>query len=110
MAYDEELAERIRHALAGAQGCSEKRMFGGLAFLRNGNMAVAATNHGQMMVRVDPDRAEELITAPGVRRMVMKARELNGWVEADAVALERAEDLARWVDEGWAFAGTLPAK
>src|SRR4051794_16688111 len=80
MAYDEELAERIRHAVAGEAGITEKRMFGGLAFLVHGNMAVAASGQGGLMVRTDPADAESLTAEPHVGRMVMRGREMDGWL------------------------------
>jgi len=110
MAYDEELAERIRQAVDGEPGLSEKRMFGGLAFLAAGNMAVAASGQGGLMVRCNPEDAEALTAHEHVRRMEMRGREMDGWLRVDGEALGTAEDLGRWVDVGLAFARTLPAK
>ena len=110
MAYDEDLADRLRVATQHESNLTEKRMFGGLAFLVNGNMAVAASSKGDLMVRVDPEQTEHLITEPGVARMEMGSRTMNGWIR---VALEVVEDdtaLQRWVDLGAGYAGSLPAK
>ena len=110
MVYDEALADRIREAVQGIAGLSEKRMFGGLAFLVNGNMAVAAAGHGGLLLRVDPAETEALAAEPGAGRFVMRGREMNGWlhVEADAGTADAA--LRRWVGIGVAYAGSLPPK
>jgi TfoX/Sxy family transcriptional regulator of competence genes len=110
MAYDEELAERIRHALDGETGISEKRMFGGLAFLANGNMAVAASGQGGLMVRIDPAEAETLTRDPHARRMEMRGREMDGWLRVDAEGATSDAELERWVETGLTFARSLPAK
>jgi TfoX/Sxy family transcriptional regulator of competence genes len=110
MAYDEELAERIRHALDGETGISEKRMFGGLAFLANGNMAVAASGQGGLMVRIDPADAETLTRDPHARRMEMRGREMDGWLRVDAEGATSDAELERWVETGLTFARSLPAK
>jgi hypothetical protein len=110
MAYDEELADRIREAVQGEPTLSEKRMFGGLAFLLGGNMAVAASGQGGLMLRCDPAESGTLTEHAGVSRMEMRGREMDGWlrVEADAVTDDRA--LRRWVDVGLAYARSLPPK
>ena len=110
MAYDEELADRIREAVEGEPGLSEKRMFGGLAFLVHGNMAVAASGQGGLMLRCDPAESDELVQHPGVSRMEMRGREMDGWlrVQHDAVADDGA--LRHWVDVGLTFARSLPPK
>ena len=110
MAYDEELAERIRQALDGEAGITEKRMFGGLAFLVGGNMAVAASGQGGLMVRIDPADAEVLTENPHARRMEMRGRQMDGWLRVEAVGAESADDLQRWVDTGLTYARSLPAK
>jgi TfoX/Sxy family transcriptional regulator of competence genes len=110
MAYDEQLAARIREAVAGAEALSEKRMFGGLAFLVHGNMAVAASGQGGMMLRVDPQESETLTQHEHVRRMVMRGREMDGWLRIDDVALRSDQELQRWVDIGVAYAESLPGK
>jgi TfoX/Sxy family transcriptional regulator of competence genes len=110
MAYDEELAERIRQAVDGESGISEKRMFGGLAFLVDGNMAVAASGQGGLLVRIDPADAEVLTQDSRVRRMEMRGREMDGWLRVDAEAAATAADLQRWVEVGVTYARSLPAK
>ena len=109
MAYDEELAERIRGLLPDVP-VTEKKMFGGLAFLVGGNMAVAASGQGGLMLRCDPDDSEELIAEPGASRMEMRGKEMDGWVRVtgDAVADDAA--LSRWVGVGTSYAASLPAK
>ena len=109
MAYDEELAERIRGHLGDVE-VTEKRMFGGLAFLVGGNMAVAASGQGGLMVRVDPAQSEELTSADGVSRMVMRGKEMDGWLRVTPDAVASDDDLARWVQVGTAYAGSLPPK
>lgn len=108
MAYDEDLATRIR-LLLGA-GVTEKRMFGGLAFLVGGNMAVAASGQGGLMVRVDPAASEELVSRDGASRMVMRGKEMAGWLRVTADAVEADAALEDWVRIGVDYAGTLPAK
>ncbi|HEY7100613.1 MAG TPA: TfoX/Sxy family protein [Mycobacteriales bacterium] len=108
MAYDEDLAERIRERVAGEDGLTEKRMFGGLAFLINGNMAVSASGQGGMLLRVDPAQTEELITAPHARRFEMRGRKMDGWLRIDPIASDA--ELARWVGVGVAYARSLPPK
>jgi TfoX/Sxy family transcriptional regulator of competence genes len=110
MAYDRELAERVRHAVEGEQGLSEKRMFGGLAFLVNGNLAVSASSQGGLLLRVDPNEAASLTSHPHVRRFQMRGREMDGWLHVDEKALGVDNELRRWVDVGLAYARTLPAK
>ncbi|HCB04893.1 MAG TPA: RNA methyltransferase [Nocardioides bacterium] len=109
MAYDEELAERIRGLLPGVP-VTEKKMFGGLAFLIGGNMAVAASGQGGIMLRCDPAESERLIAEPGASRMEMRGKELDGWlrVTTDAVADDAA--LSRWIAIGTTYAASLPAK
>ena len=109
MAFDEELAERIRGHL-GDVPATEQRMFGGLAFLVGGNMAVAASGQGGLMVRVDPARSEELTSADGVSRMVMRGKEMDGWLRVTSDAVSSDDDLSRWVQVGTAYAGSLPPK
>ena len=110
MAYDEDLADRIRERVAGEDGLTEKRMFGGLAFLIDGNMAVSASGQGGMLLRVDPEQTEELVQAPHTGRFVMRGREMDGWLRVDPEAVAADADLARWVDIGVAYARGLPAK
>src|SRR5947208_6053968 len=110
MAYDEELADRIRELVAGEAGLSEKKMFGGLAFLIGGNMAVAASGQGGILVRVDPEESDALVSSTPAEPMEMRGRQMAGWlrVAADAVASDAA--LAEWVERGVGYARTLPAK
>jgi TfoX/Sxy family transcriptional regulator of competence genes len=110
VAYDEELAERIRGLLSDEPGVTEKKMFGGLAFLIGGNMAVGASGQGGILVRVDPDESDELVSATTARPMEMRGREMQGWLRVDAEDLQDARALARWVERGSAYARSLPAK
>jgi TfoX N-terminal domain len=110
MAYDEELADRIRSLIEGEPGLSEKKMFGGLAFLINGNMAVAASGQGGIMLRVDPTRTEALLDEPRVRRVVMRGREMDGWLRIDPVAMVAEAAFQAWVRRGVDCARSLPAK
>jgi TfoX/Sxy family transcriptional regulator of competence genes len=108
--YDEELAARIRTLAAGAPAVSEKGMFGGLAFLVGGNMAVAASGQGGLLVRVDPEESDALARRAGVETMVMRGRSMRGWLRVDAAAIAGDGELAEWVGRGIAFARTLPPK
>jgi TfoX/Sxy family transcriptional regulator of competence genes len=110
MAYDEQLAGRIREIVQGEDGLSEKKMFGGLAFLINGNMAVSASGQGGLLLRVDPARTDTLTDHAHVERMVMRGRAMDGWLRIDAAAADTADDLARWVGIGIGYARSLPAK
>ncbi len=110
MAYDEELAERIRNLVAGKPGLTEKKMFGGLAFLIGGNMAVAASGQGGLMVRVDPEQSDELVADSQARLVAMRGRLMHGWLRVDTEQLQTTEDLAEWVERGTSFARSLPAK
>ena len=106
MAYDEELAGRIRDLVAGEEGLTEKEMFGGLAFLIGGNMAVAASGQGGLLVRVDPEESDELVASTDARPMEMRGREMAGWLRVDPPD----DELAAWVVRGVSFARTLPPK
>ncbi|MBA2417816.1 MAG: TfoX/Sxy family protein [Nocardioidaceae bacterium] len=110
MVYDETLADRIRKAVHGEPGLTEKRMFGGLAFLVDGNLAVSASSKGGLMLRTDPDQAESLVNEPSVRRVEMRGREMAGWLRIDAAALGTDDALRRWVSHGVATARSLPPK
>ncbi len=110
MAYDEELAERIRELVADEPDVTEKRMFGGLAFLVGGNMSVAASGQGGLMVRVEPDDTEALVTRPHARPFEMRGREMRGWLRVDPEGLRTRRQLAPWVARGLAYARSLPAK
>ena len=100
MTYDRELTDRLRAALSTEPGVSEKAMFGGLAFLVDGALAVAASGKGGLMVRCDPARADELTTADGVQRMVMRGREMDGWLRVAAEVVDDEDALRRWVATG----------
>ena len=109
MGYDEGLAARVRD-LVGPEA-TEKRMFGGLAFLIGGNMAVAASGRGGLMVRVDPERVPALLERAGAERMVMGGREMDNWLRVlGSPEVDEVADLADWVAEGVGFARTLPPK
>jgi TfoX/Sxy family transcriptional regulator of competence genes len=104
----EALAERIRAELAGRDDITEKRMFGGNAFLLAGNMCVAAQRNGNMLVRVDPDGA--LADEPHAEPMVMRGRAMAGWLTVDAAALDDHAALREWIQRGVAYASSLPPK
>ena len=110
MAYDEELADRIRASIPDHDGVTERQMFGGLAFLLNGNMAVSVSGKGGLMLRVDPADTDSLVTEDGVAHFEMRGRPMNGWVRVDASVLSSEEELQRWVDVGLTYAGSLPPK
>jgi TfoX/Sxy family transcriptional regulator of competence genes len=110
MSYDEELAERIREVMAGEPGVSEKRMFGGLAFLIGGNMSVAASGQGGLMVRVDPDETDALLEKPHAQPFVMRGREMKGWLRVDEEGVRTKRELAPWVERGLSYARSLPPK
>ena len=109
MAYDEELAERIRRALAGRQGVSEKKMFGGIAFMLRGNMCCGIVRD-DLMVRVGPERYEEALARPHARPMDFTGRPMRGMVYVTPEGCRTDEALKRWVEQGLNFAATLPAK
>ena len=110
MAYDEELADRIRELLGGESGLTEKRMFGGLAFLIGGNMAVAASGQGGVLVRVDPAQADSLVATTDARLMEMRGRQMQGWLRVDSDDLRTKRQLAKWVGLAAAYARSLPPK
>jgi TfoX/Sxy family transcriptional regulator of competence genes len=110
MAYDTELADRIRELVAAEKGVEEKRMFGGLAFLINGNMSVAASGHGGLMVRVPPDETDKLVARQHVEPMVMAGRETRGWLRVLADGVKSKRQLQSWVSRGVDYAKTLPPK
>ncbi len=110
MAYDEALAERIRGLIGDEAGVTEKKMFGGLAFLVGGNMAVAASGQGGLMVRVDPSDSEMLVRTTAAEVMVMSGRPMAGWLRLASSEVAERDELAGWVARGVAFARSLPAK
>jgi TfoX/Sxy family transcriptional regulator of competence genes len=110
MAYDEDLADRIRELIAAQPGVEEKRMFGGLAFLINGNMSVAVSARGGLMVRVPPDETEKLLAREHVEPMVMAGRESRGWLRVALDGVKTKRQLQSWVTRGVEYAKSLPAK
>ena len=98
MAYDEELADRMRELIGESHEVTERRMFGGLAFMIEGRMAIAARNGGGILIPVDPEQAEHLIEEPHVSRMVMRGREMAGWLRVESEAVGTREQLARWIE------------
>ena len=110
MAYDEDLADRIRELVAGENGLTEKKMFGGLVFLISGNMAVAASGQGGILVRVDPTASARLLSTTPAHPMVMRGRPMKGWLRVDPEHVREKRQLARWVERGVSFARSLPRK
>jgi hypothetical protein len=110
MAYDEDLANRIRELIADEPGLVEQRMFGGLAFLIGGNMSVAASGQGGLLVRVDPDETDALVGKPHARRFHMRGRDMQGWLRVDPEGVRTKRQLEPWVKRGVAYARSLPAK
>src|SRR5258706_14866924 len=110
MAYDEKLAARIRDLMAEEPDLTERKMFGGLAFLVGGNMAVAASGQGGLMVRVDPIEGDRLVAATNARPMEMRGRPMSGWLRIDTNDVRLSRQLARWVTHGVRYAKTLPRK
>ena len=110
MAYDVELADRIRALVQAEPGLTEQRMFGGLAFLIRGNMAVSASGQGGLLLRVDPAEIESLVSEPQVRRFEMRGRKMDGWLRVDAAAVEADGELRRWVSTGVTYARSLRPK
>ena len=110
MVFDADLAVRVRELVRAEAGLSEKRMFGGLAFLIGGNMAISASGQGGILVRIDPAKTSELGGRPHAEVAVMRGREMPGWLRVDADGVRTAPQLQRWVDEGVAYARSLPGK
>jgi TfoX/Sxy family transcriptional regulator of competence genes len=110
VAYDEHLADRIRALIEDEPGLTEKKMFGGLAFLIGGNMAVAASGQGGLLVRADPETSDSLLASKGVQPMEMRGRQMQGWLRVDDDAVSTKRQLERWVRTGVGYARTLPAK
>ena len=110
MAYDEDLANRIRELVAGEPGVTEKRMFGGLAFLVGGNVSVAASGQGGLMVRVAQEDTDALLAKPHARPFEMRGREMRGWLRVDREGVRTKRQLAPWVKRGVTYARSLPAK
>ena len=110
MPYDVELAERVRAVLGAEPGLTERRMFGGLAFLVRGNLAVSASSRGGLLLRVHPAESGSLVDEPRVGRFEMRGREMHGWLHVRAAAIETEDDLRRWVTRGVTYARSLPPK
>jgi TfoX/Sxy family transcriptional regulator of competence genes len=110
MAYDTELADRIRFLIGTGPRVTEKKMFGGLAFLVGGNMAISASGKGGALVRVDPADTEALIAAGNATVAVMSGRAMPGWLRVSSADLETDEQLTEWVSRAVAYAGSLPVK
>ena len=110
MAYDEELAARIRGLVSAEPGLAEKKMFGGLAFLVGGNMAVGASGQGGLLVRVDPDETDSLLETTAAEPMVMRGRSMAGWLRVAADNVATDADLRPWVERGVTFARSLAPK
>jgi TfoX/Sxy family transcriptional regulator of competence genes len=109
MAFDEKLAERIRKQLAGQDGVVEKQMFGGVAFLLHGNMCCGVHKEA-LMVRLAPDATEAALSKPHTRVFDLTGRPMKGWILVEAAAVKTAAALKKWVDQGVAYAGSLPPK
>jgi len=110
VAYDERLAEWIRESLAGEKKLTEKKMFGGLGFMVGGNMAIAASGQGGILVRVDPDESDALVAKTKAYPMEMRGRQMAGWLRVDAKDVPTKRELAKWVARGTAYARSLPPK
>jgi hypothetical protein len=110
VAYDEDLANRIRELVSGEPEVTEMAMFGGLAFLVNGNMSVAASGQGGLLVRVDPENTEALLARPHAQPFEMRGRPMDGWLRVDAEGVRTKRQLEPWVMRGVAYARSLPAK
>ncbi len=110
MAYDEDLANRIRELVLAESGVSERRMFGGLAFLIDGNMSVSASGQGGILLRVDPAETDTLLGKPHAQPFQMRGRVMQGWLRVDAEGLKTKRQLERWVARGVTYARSLPSK
>ena len=110
MAYDEELAHRLRELLADEDGITEQKMFGGLAFLVHGNMAVSASRNGGLLVRIEPAQTDAALARPHVSLMVMGGRSMDGWLTVAPEGLTTKRELAAWVKRALTFARTFPPK
>jgi TfoX/Sxy family transcriptional regulator of competence genes len=110
MAYDEDLANRLRELLAGEDAITEKKMFGGLAFLLHGNMSVSASRNGGLLARIDPADTDAALARPHVDRMKMGGRSMDGWITVAPEGLKTKRQLESWVKRSVAYAKTLPPK
>jgi TfoX/Sxy family transcriptional regulator of competence genes len=110
MAYDEQLAGRIRDLLGDEPGLEEQKMFGGLAFLIGGHMAIAASGQGGILVRADPAESDALVASTDAYPMEMRGKQMAGWLRVDAEHVAAEQELAKWVEVGTSYARSLPAK
>ncbi len=110
MGYDEDLANRVRELIASEPGVTEKRMFGGLAFLIDGKMSVAASHQGGLLLRVDPEQSDALSRKPYAGPFEMRGRPMQGWLRIDVEGVRSKRQLERWVARGVAYARSLPSK
>src|SRR5438046_9001714 len=110
MAYDEDLADRIRELMIDEPALTERKMVGGLAFLIDGNMAVAASGQGGILVRVEPAASDKLVSSTKAHPMVMRGRAMDGWLRVDPEHVREKRQLATWVERGVTYARSLPAK
>ncbi|MDT7677658.1 MAG: hypothetical protein QOD82_5560 [Pseudonocardiales bacterium] len=110
VAYDVDIANRLREILASEPGVVEKPMFGGLAFMVAGHMAVSASRQGGLLLRVDPAQTDTLIVDPRASRFVMRGREMDGWLRVDIDAHATDDELDRWIQHGVDYARSLPPK
>jgi len=110
MAYDEDLADRLRELLADEVAVTEKKMFGGLAFLMNGNMCVSGSRKGGLLVRIDPADTDAALARPHVALMKMGGRTMAGWIIVAPDGVRTRREVAAWLKRGVAFAKTLPPK
>jgi hypothetical protein len=110
VAYDEVLADRIRDLIGSKHDLTEQKMFGGLAFLIGGNMAIAASGQGGILVRADPAQSDTLVATTQARPMEMRGRQMQGWLRVDAADVATKAELTKWVELGTAYARSLPAK
>jgi TfoX/Sxy family transcriptional regulator of competence genes len=110
VAHDEELADRIRELVGSESDLTEQKMFGGLAFLIRGNMAIAASGQGGVLVRVDPAESDKLLATTNARLMEMRGRRMQGWIRVEPEDVRTKRELAKWVRLGTSYARSLPAK
>jgi TfoX/Sxy family transcriptional regulator of competence genes len=110
MAYDEDLANRIRELVLTEEGVTEQRMFGGLAFLIDGNMSVSASGQGGLLLRVNPEETEALLGKPHAQPFEMRGRTMQGWLRVAPEGVRTKRELERWVARGVTYARSLPSK
>jgi hypothetical protein len=110
VAYDEKLADRMRELLRSEADLSEKKMFGGLAFLIGGNMAIAASGQGGVLVRADSAQSDTVVATTNARLMEMRGRRMQGWLRVEPEDVRTKSELAKWVELGTTYARSLPTK